>query len=264
MESSINRNSPLEILYEDSSLLALNKPPCCHSAALPAGKGGESIASVLLAAWPSLAAASEKPEDCGLIHRLDFETSGVLLAARTREAWKALRASSKAGRIAKRYTFLAEGLWKQEGKVEAFISSRYARSKKVQVSSSQPRSSARALPARTNFKATHQWPLLNISLVEAGLFEGRRHQVRALAAFLGSPLVGDALYGASTSLRPLMIPLKDGDNYLVPDFLLHAQGIDFPHPLSGRSLRISAPLPEWCRALVPEVRSVLAAAISPR
>lgn len=210
--------SPLEIVYEDSEIFALNKPSGIHSAALHNDKGGDSIAKWLLSFHPELSEVSDKKEDAGLIHRLDFETSGVLIVAKSREAWIRLRSDLLNGQIKKSYVIIVDGIIKKPISTNAEIGARYRRSKKMHVADG-PRKELRAQAAHTDFTPLKTSPNLNISLLRCYASSAGRHQIRVHAAHLEMPLTGDSLYGSKQNLSELIqIPSA-------PPFFLHAESV---------------------------------------
>jgi len=224
----------LDIRFEDSDLLVIDKPPGVHSVELPRG-GGEAIATTLKARYPEIAAASEKPEDGGLIHRLDFDTSGLLIAAKNRAAWSTLRAALQRGAIEKLYLAVVDGEAPSTLTIEGWIGSSSRTASTVRVFAQQPRQKFRALPAKTCFERLGFSAKDDFSVVRAIAPTARRHQIRAHAAASGFPLTGDSAYG---SRRSLPTALTDGRS-----FFLHAYTVSFPHPITGVRQTVSLPMP---------------------
>jgi 23S rRNA pseudouridine1911/1915/1917 synthase len=230
----------LEILHEDADLVAVAKPAGVPSQSLRAGETG-SMASALVARYPECARASEDPREGGLGHRLDRDTTGVLLAARTPECWRALRAALSGAGCVKTYLaevrgapfapvaspFVARGADPGRWIVEAPIGRTGRRGARVNVGGGR-----QPLAART--EVTVLEPRADTTLVEARLSRGRAHQVRAHLAHAGHPVVGDDLYGSK--------PVAPGES-----LRLHALAVELPHPISGRALRIEAPPPIWAK-----------------
>jgi 23S rRNA pseudouridine1911/1915/1917 synthase len=224
---------PLAVLYEDADLVAVNKPAGIASHPLRAGDG-PSVAAALVARYPECAAASVDPREGGLGHRLDRGTSGVLVAARHRQAWLRLREVMAAGRCEKVYLAEVEGVLPADPGapfveaendalvVTAPIGRQGRRGGRVLLAGGR-----NPLPARTVVRARERRPAT--TLVEARIARGRAHQVRAHLAYLGCPVVGDDTYG------------EPGDGGL----RLHAWTVTLPHPLTGERLHLEAPRPEW-------------------
>jgi 23S rRNA pseudouridine1911/1915/1917 synthase len=231
----------LTVLYQDDVMVAVDKPAGMHAHPLHAGDA-PTVASALVARFPECASASLDPREGGLGHRLDHGTSGVLLAARSREAWHRLREALAAPSCVKVYlaevrgnlpaTDAALGEYVLPGpRRDSFVVTapigRHGRhgGKVVLGAGRQP------LPARTEVSLLdHQPPW---ALVEARLARGRAHQVRAHLSQLGAPVRGDAVYGEA----------EDG-----VELRLHAFTVSLPHPVTGQVLRIEAPAPAWVRA----------------
>ena len=223
----------LDILFEDSDLLVLNKPSNLHSVSNE--KSPEpSLANLLIEYLPSLKTAADKEGDAGLIQRLDFETSGIIIAAKNKTVWNSLFSQLKSGEIKKNYLVLVEGYLKEEIDVDTYIGSRHRGSKKVSVTEIP---TPRFLQAKSSLKPISYLKTLNASIVEIFASPARRHQVRAHAAYLGFPLYGDTLYGSKKKLDA------------APKFILHAWKSSFTHPNTNKMLSFEAPEPEYLVSL---------------
>jgi 23S rRNA pseudouridine1911/1915/1917 synthase len=230
----------LTVLYQDDALVAVDKPAGIPSHPLRAGEGA-TVAGALVARFPECAAASPDAREGGLGHRLDVGTSGVLLAARSREAWYRLRESLAAAACEKVYLaevrgefpaaetreFVLPGPRPSSLVVTAPIGRQGRRGNKVRLAAGR-----QPLAART--EVTLLESRSGTALVEARLARGRAHQVRAHLAFLGIPVVGDTTYGQ----------LDEGTK---PGLHLHAWTVSIVHPTAGTPLRIESPLPPWAR-----------------
>ncbi len=222
---------PLVVLYEDASLVAVDKPAGRPSHPLRPGETG-TVANALVARYPECAQASEDSREGGLCHRLDIETSGVLLAARTREAWHALRSAFGGRDVDKRYLALVTGPLAEEGEIELPLRHHPRHPDRVEP----------ALPGAEGAREAHS--LFRVlgrageySLVEVRILTGVLHQVRAHLAGVGAPLVGDTLYGGRE---------EPG----LSRFFLHARSLGFTHPVTGKALHVESPVP-------PELTAVL-------
>jgi len=215
----------LVVLYRDDDVVAIDKPPGVPSQPLRAGELG-TAANGIIALHPECADVADDPRDGGLVHRLDIGTSGVLVAARNRDAWEALRAAFGSGAVDKEYVALTFGA-PVATECDAPLAQR---GKKVVVDL------ADGLPAHTRWKverAIGPW-----RLVRCQATTGRMHQVRAHLAHCGAPIAGDVLYGG---------PPVDG----LIGFFLHAAVVRFP----GRSgqITVEAPLPVDRREVLAQV-----------
>lgn len=221
---------PLTILYEDASVVVVDKPAgrVTHPAA---GVRSGTVVNALLARFPQLAAVGE-PTRPGIVHRLDKETSGLLLVAKTNEALAALQAQFKARMVRKTYLALCVG-WVQpvQGTIRKPIARDPAHRQRMAVV-------AGGRTAVTEFAALetcmsgdgHRY-----TLVRAQPLTGRTHQLRVHFAALGFPIVGDAVYGARKD------PLT---RQFAPRQLLHAAAIQFVSPSTGQEVRVESLLPQ--------------------
>jgi len=213
---------PLTVLVERSELVVVAKPAGVPSQPLRAGELG-TMANAIAFRFPECVAVGDDPRDGGLVHRLDIGTSGVLIAARTQDAHRALRAAFGAGMVVKHYLAITDGR-PVARECDAPLAQR---GKRAVVDL------AEGLPAYTEIAALRTLP--GHALVQCIARTGRMHQVRAHLAYVGAPLTGDALYGGA--------PLAGHDG-----FFLHAERVALP--LGGESLVVAAPVPErFARAL---------------
>jgi 23S rRNA pseudouridine955/2504/2580 synthase len=210
----------LPILYEDEALLAVDKP------AGVAVHGGSGVAHGVI---ESLRAMRPEARFLELAHRLDRETSGVLLLAKKRVALTELHRLLREREIDKRYLVAIDGRFRNERQRVrlALAQRRTTEGKRVSVSDE-------GQEAETIFRRLARGE--RFSLLEAELLTGRTHQIRVHLAHLGHPVLGDDKYGDFPLNRELRkLGLKR--------MFLHAARIAFPHPLSGAALEIAAPLP---------------------
>jgi 23S rRNA pseudouridine1911/1915/1917 synthase len=216
----------LDVIAKRDGWLVVNKPPNLHST--DRSEGGPSIAALIARDYPECRDASPHQEDCGLVNRLDYGTSGLLIAARSRKDWELLHSLFTGGRVEKEYLVLLEGRFEGPILVENYLGTPHRGAKKVKVYTAKPPRRARALPAATAFRSLRYDPESNATAAGARTYTGRRHQVRAHAAFLGHPLLGDHLYGATT---PCPLPRP---------FFLHAAKLCLTLP-DGTTERYYAP-----------------------
>ena len=210
----------LDVLYEDEALIFVDKPASVPCHPLKPDETG-TVANALVARYPELEGVGDDPREAGLCHRLDVETSGVLVAARTRRAWDAMRAMfSEEGQVDKRYLALAAGPLDSEGVIELPLAHAGDHVR--------PSGVADGRPARSEFKVLARKGAF--ALVEVRLVTGVLHQVRAHLAAIGAPIVGDTLYDG---------PEEAG----LKRFFLHAASLGVNHPETGRRLEVRAPLP---------------------
>jgi 23S rRNA pseudouridine1911/1915/1917 synthase len=232
----------ISVLYEDNAIVAVDKPAGIPSHPLRSGEG-PTVAGALVARFPECAAASPDAREGGLGHRLDVATSGVLLAARSREIWYRLREALATAFCEKIYLaevcgdfpptdrvldeFVIPGSRPSSLVVTVPIGRQGRRGNKVRLAAGR-----QPLPARTEVTLLETRP--SRALIEARLSRGRAHQVRAHLAYLHIPVAGDTTYG-------------DINEATVEGLRLHAWAISFLHPITSTPLRIEAPLPAWAK-----------------
>jgi 23S rRNA pseudouridine1911/1915/1917 synthase len=229
----------LRVRYEDSGLIVVEKPAGVHTAPLRPGETGTLI-EMVIRSYPEVAGLPGiKPVEPGLVHRLDRDTSGLVVIARTAEAFDALRKSFASGSARKLYRAacaFADGSLDSDSPLR--IESRFA-----------PYGRGRTM-VRAVFPGEKSRKLLKSASIEgylteaqvtargngrvmlsASILRGFRHQVRVHLAFLGFPILGDPLYGAAV---PVGFPVR---------MYLHAARIELCHPTSGLPLVVESPLP---------------------
>lgn len=222
------------IVYEDGDLLAIDKPAGMPSHPLRAGERG-TAANFLVGHDRACARASVDPREGGLGHRLDTATSGVLVAARSRSVWRALRTSLASEECEKRYLAEVWGAPPDVGRISAAIGRRGRRGKTVRLDGGR-----NPQPAETTWTVLER--RAETALIEARLHAGRPHQVRAHLAGAGFPIVGDDRYGDhDLPAEPAEGPRARGG----PGLRLHAAAITFRHPTTKVLVTLTAPAPAW-------------------
>jgi 23S rRNA-/tRNA-specific pseudouridylate synthase len=231
----------LEFLYEDDYVFAVNKPPCIHTvsksralASTHITPSTPTIASLLIETIPSLASAAPYAWEGGVVQRLDFETSGILLGAKDRTTWGLLHDAIRERKIQKEYVCLVEGIVEGPHIVEGYIGSRqgYRRSSRVVFrSQSFPRSQW----SHSTIWSEQVFTPHDLSLVRVHTSTGCRHQVRVQLASLGHPLLGDSKYGAQRA----NFETSEGS----PSFFLHAHSVRGITALS-LPMKLTATLPQ--------------------
>jgi 23S rRNA pseudouridine1911/1915/1917 synthase len=231
----------LRVLREDPLLVAVDKEPGMATHPLHAGERG-TVANRLVALYPEMQGVGFSPREPGILHRLDRDTSGVLLAARTDSAFERLRVEFEQGRVVKVYYAVVHGRLAPEGVINRPVASRGRRSSRVEVIPDEGgvRGLRGSSPAETHYSVVRAYR--GFSFVRLRMTTGARHQLRAHMAFLGNPVVGDSVYG-----RP---PRASRAGRLPERHLLHAAELRFFHPLKGKPIKIRSPLP-------PDMRSFL-------
>lgn len=217
---------PLTVLHADAAVIVVDKAVglVIHPAR---GHAGDTLVNALLARYPDLASAfdGERP---GIVHRLDKDTSGVMVVARTPEALASLQRQFKDRSVDKLYGVLVRGTPAEpEGIIDAPIGRDEAGLKRMRT---QPL--PHGVPAQTRYRVLESAG--GYSWVEVRLMTGRTHQIRVHMAAIGHPVAGDRLYGR-------------GDPHIARQ-ALHAWRLAFDHPLTGGRVTYTAALPDDLRA----------------
>ena len=210
---------PVTVVYQDASVVVIDKPA---GLAVHPGPGHPdmTLVNALLAMCPDIQGIGGEIRP-GIVHRLDKDTSGLMMVAKTHQAHNDLSSQIKSRQVTKGYLALVEGTPKQlHGKVDAPVGRHPRRRTRMAVV-------VGGKEARTNYKVIHQ--VAGYSLLEIYLETGRTHQIRVHMAYLGHPLLGDTTYGRSSSL--------------LDRHFLHAFHLGFKHPVNGESLEFKIDLP---------------------
>jgi 23S rRNA pseudouridine1911/1915/1917 synthase len=226
----------LTLLHEDGALVAIAKPAGMPSHPLAPGQLG-TAANAIVAGFPECAGASPDPREGGLVHRLDTGTSGVLIAARSAQVWPELRAALSADGCEKTYLAEVVGAPADTGIETAPIGRVGRRGGRVRVGGGR-----QPLAAETAWEVIERRPAT--ALVRVRLSAGRHHQVRAHLAAAGHPVVGDSTYGIEDEHE--RGNEHEGEQGRAA-FHLHAASVRFRHPVSGETILIEAPPPDWAK-----------------
>ena len=219
-------NIPLEILYEDSDMLAINKPAGMVVHPAVGNQSGTLVNALLHHCGDELLIGHERRP--GIVHRLDKDTSGVILVAKNDKALDFLQKQFKRRTISKEYLALVEGAIQPEAAlIDAPIGRDPRQRKKMAVI--RPGGSATARPAQTQYHTETNYD--GYTLVRCKPITGRTHQIRVHLAYIGYPIVGDTVYGRAKQT----VKLKR--------HFLHAARIAFARPSDKTRLTLDAPLP---------------------
>ena len=222
---------PLVVLYEDEHVAVVDKPAgmVVHPAF---GHQSGTLVNAALSRWPQIAEFAE-PGRAGIVHRLDKDTSGAILIAKTPQALESLRAQFQARTVGKRYVALVEGSPETpEGVINAPIGRDSRQRKRMAV----VRDGREAL---TEFRVVEVFA--SFSLLDVWPKSGRTHQIRAHLAFIGHPVVGDTVYG------------RRKQPFTLKRHFLHAASITFAHPVSGELIVVESPLPAALQNLLDKL-----------
>jgi 23S rRNA pseudouridine1911/1915/1917 synthase len=220
------------ILWEDASLLVCRKPPGLPTIAQQTDDR-PSLSQWIVENRPQCERSSEKEGEGGLCHRLDTESSGILVAAKDRTSYRHLREQFSEEVVTKRYICLVEGSVREAGKIESYLYGRHRGSKKVSVAHTKK---PRSRHARLGYSPQSRAEDLDCTLLTVDLYTGFRHQIRAQLADIGHPLVGDTMYGSQRELSSLELFLsRCGD--VQRKFFLHSSELHFFHPKTGEKIQ---------------------------
>ncbi|MCP5244747.1 MAG: RluA family pseudouridine synthase [Burkholderiales bacterium] len=247
-----SRQYSFDIIFEDDALLVIDKP---SGQAVHGGSGiSFGVIEQLRAQKPDL-------KFLELVHRLDRDTSGVLLLAKKRAALVELHQQIRAGQTGKHYQVMVKGSWSNVRQNVKFPLIKYVTAegeRRVMVATHQSRSDkqgCKVMASHTVFSRIKAWQ--DYSLLDAELKTGRTHQIRVHLAHLGFPIVGDDKYGDFALNRQLA--KNQGKTRSIPyltRMFLHASSIQFEHPLSGLRMRLTAPLPTDLQAFIDHLEQI--------
>jgi 23S rRNA pseudouridine1911/1915/1917 synthase len=216
---------PVKVLYEDADVIVVDKPAgmVVHAGA---GHSSGTLVNALLHHFGSLSAGSGDDLRPGIVHRLDRDTSGVLVVARTDKAHQALAAQFRDRTVEKIYLALVHGRMKQaQGRIMSPIARDPVRRTRMTAKLASGRS------ALTDYRTLEEFEKL--SLLEVRIGTGRTHQIRVHLASIGHPVVGDRLYGAPAQVAGVPV---------LGRFFLHAHRLSFTSPSSGERITVESPL----------------------
>ena len=230
---------PLRILYEDKDLAVVYKPKgmVVHPAA---GNESGTLVNALLYHLDALSGINGVIRP-GIVHRIDKNTSGLLMVAKNDKAHNALAAQIKEHSFLRKYKAIVVGNLKDdEGTVDAPIGRHPVKRKQMAVVPN-------GRPARTDYKVLERFQ--GFTFVELTLYTGRTHQIRVHMAHIGHPVLGDTLYGAGKT------PFEKKHKALLTEQTLHAGTLGFVHPTTGQYMEYTEPLPEYFEKLLDLLRN---------
>lgn len=248
-DAATAENIPLDVLYADDELVVVNKAAgmVVHPAA---GHRAGTLVNAILHAYPPTG-WNGPAERAGIVHRLDRDTSGVILVARTVAAHEKLAAQFRSRTIKKEYAALVRGNVEKGGQIDEPIGRHPTERKKMSTSARQSRS------ALTVYEVEERFELA--TLLRVSPHTGRTHQIRVHLAAHGWPVVGDKTYGAPSPKTLARLRKQWGARAdalgAMKRQALHAWRIAFDHPGDGRRMTLEAPLPGDLRGLLETLRS---------
>ncbi len=223
---------PLDIVYQDADIIVVNKPAGMVVHPAP-GHACDTLVNALLHHCPDLAGIGGELRP-GIVHRLDRDTSGLLVAAKHETALRGLADQFKKRQVRKEYLALVKGAPPMAGSINAALGRHPVQRKKMALSE-------RGRAALTSFQCLAFYS--QAALVRLRILTGRTHQIRVHMAHLGHPVLGDEVYGRQRAGRPA-----------APRQMLHAARLEFRHPADGHPMTFTAPLPEDMRAMIQRLK----------
>ena len=229
----VPQDIPLDVVYEDGDVIVVNKPVGLVVHPAPGHPDGTLVNALLYHCGTSLSGINGELRP-GIVHRIDRDTSGLIIAAKNDRAHLALAAQLQDHSLARTYEAVAVGgLREDSGTVDAPIGRHPVDRKKM------------AIDRKNGREAVTHWTVLarypGYTHVECRLETGRTHQIRVHLASIGHPLLGDTVYGAK---KP--VPGLAGQ-------CLHARRLRFVHPSTGEPVELECPLPEWFQDILRKI-----------
>ena len=228
---------PLDVIFEDKHLIAINKPAgmIVHPGA---GTGEDTVVHAMLSHCEGELSGVGGVERPGIVHRIDKETTGLLLVAKSDAAHRGLSEQFAGRQLRKEYLALVSGVPQLlSGVIDRAISRHPVHRQRMTVGEG-------GKPARTDWERIEAFPPV-VSLMRLRIHTGRTHQIRVHMKSIGHILLGDSAYGWREDLRLTSQPER---------VMLHAEHIEFLHPITGRAMDLRAPLPKDFEAILKSLR----------
>lgn len=226
---------PLDILYEDADVILINKPKGMVVHPAPGHTGGTIVNALLYHCKDSLSGINGVLRP-GIVHRIDMDTTGVIIACKNDMAHNSIAAQLKEHSITRRYYAIVHGNFKEDtGTVDAPIGRDPYQRKRMAINQKNGK------PAVTHYRVLQRFG--NYTWIECRLETGRTHQIRVHMTSIGHPLLGDTLYG------PQKCPFS------LQGQTLHAYVLGFIHPRTGQYMEFQAPLPDYFRQLTEKLEA---------
>jgi 23S rRNA pseudouridine1911/1915/1917 synthase len=251
---AIPEEIPLDLIYEDEDLAIVNKPA---GMMVHAGAGATedvrnrgTLVNALLHHFATLSGVGGEMRP-GIVHRLDKETSGLIVVAKNDEAHRKLAEQFSRREVRKKYLTLVHGwLKKDSGTISASISR--DRVRRIRMTTRQ--SGGREAVSHFQVLQRLDTPFGKFSLVEVRIDTGRTHQIRVHLASLGHPVVGDALYGAPREIRPARVKNVRASSISLPRNFLHSAELQLTHPGTGKTMDFKSALPRELQSFLETIR----------
>jgi 23S rRNA pseudouridine1911/1915/1917 synthase len=225
----VPQNIPLKVIYSDADVLVIDKPP--HLVVHPGpGHSSGTLVNALLYHYPEVAAVGSELRP-GIVHRLDQDTSGVMVVARSPRAWSFLHHQFKSRLVWKTYLALAWGrVNATEGRISWPLGRHPKEGSRISIRARSPKKAETFFQVQRMFRDT--------TLLEVKPVTGRTHQIRVHLAAAGHPVCGDPVYGRRKEPREF------------PRIFLHAHTLSFLHPATEERLTFASPLPPDLEAVI--------------
>ena len=259
---AIPEEIPLDIVYEDDDLAIVNKPAgmMVHAGAgaTEDARNRGTLVNALLHHFASLSGVGGETRP-GIVHRLDKETSGLIIVAKNDEAHRKLAAQFARREVKKKYIALVHGFVKKDSRT---ISASISRDRVRRIRMTTRQTGGREAVSHYNVMWRRDTPFGKFTLLDVKIDTGRTHQIRVHMASLGHPIVGDTLYGAPQEMRAGRGKHRDAATISPPRNFLHAAELELIHPRSGAKLSFQSPLPAELQALLATIERDSSAATS--
>ena len=228
------QNIPIEVIYEDADIIVVNKPKGMVVHPANGNPDGTLVNAIMAICKDSLSGIGGEIRP-GIVHRIDKDTSGILIVAKNDKAHINLSEQIKEHKVKKVYIALVRGVVKEN---EATINMPIGRSTKDRKKMAVTEKGKEAI---THFKVIKRYPKENCTLLEVRIETGRTHQIRVHLAQIGYPIIGDTTY-------------SNGKNkWNIEGQCLHANSLEFTHPTTGKKMKMEARLPNYFEKLLKEL-----------
>lgn len=231
----------IPIVYEDSSILVVDKPAGVATHGF-SGRDRNTLANYIASRHPALLGIGQSRWEPGLVHRLDTETSGLVLVAKTQAAFDELRRQFRLRQIKKIYWALVQGSTRAQGVIDLPLAHDLRDKRRMRAVSQSPFANrARTWKALTRYRKLGQ--SAGFSLLEIDMATGVTHQIRVHLAAIGHPIVGDLFYGVAGAR-----------DFELRRHFLHACRLELRHPENQRNLTVEAQLPEELQEILRRLK----------